>query len=172
MVLAVDFSGLNVWTDALATILLLELCVLLLIIAALILVLALGARWLQMHVVPVLNTTVPVAKQALEVTNQSTDRVVHGVAEVYGIRSAVETAARIILFGKDGARRTSGSTSTSQTVASPPAEVHATPSQVETRTSPVVGRIGPSIRRTLPQTADSDPRQPSQPYDNMAAHAG
>ena len=87
-------------TDAAAVILLLELTVLLLIVGVLIFVLAFGARWLQMHVVPVLNTAVPAANQALEVANQGTDRVVHGVAEVYGIRRGLETALQVLLFGR------------------------------------------------------------------------
>lgn len=95
MVIAVDFSGLHVWAQALAVILLLELCVLLLLVAALTFLLAFGARWLQMHVIPVLNATVPRAKQALELTNQGTERVVRGVAEVHGWRSAIETALRV-----------------------------------------------------------------------------
>lgn len=167
MVLAVDFSGLNVWADAAASILLLELCVLLLIIAALILMLALAARWVQMHVVPLLNTTVPVAKQALEVTNQSTDRVVHGVAEVHGIRSALETAARIMVFGKDGPRR-SAESQRPAAASSPPPEALAARTAA-TLGAATEGHVGPAERRTPPPT--TDPRRPNQPYDNTAAHA-
>lgn len=170
MVLAVDFSGLHVWADALATILLIELCVVLLIIAALMAVLAFGARWVQMHVVPLLNTTVPVAKSALQVTNQSTDKVVQGVAEVYGVRSAVVTAARVMLFGKDGARRAGVSQPAAGAIVSPPTEAPASPMVLTPRpTPPAAGRVGPTERRSEPPTPE--PRQPSQPYDNMAAHA-
>jgi hypothetical protein len=168
MALAVDFSGLNAWADAMATILLIELCVLLLIIAALLAVLAYGARWLQQHVLPLLNTTVPVARQALDVTNQSTDRVVRGVAEVYGIRSALDTAARVVLYGKDGnrpalrAEQAAGAqVGTSQVQA---ATQLTTPRQ-PTRQS---GSAAPAERRAPPAT---EPRQPDQPFDNMTANA-
>jgi hypothetical protein len=170
MVLAVDFSGLNAWADALATILLIELCVLLLLIAALMLVLALGARWLQMHVVPLLNTTVPVAKQALEVANQSTDRVVHGVAEVYGVRRAVETATRILLFGKDGGSKAQVSSQVTQAAASAPTETTANPTVEPRRTAPRARRSGSPERRTPP--LGLEPGQASQPHDDVAAHAG
>lgn len=96
MVIAADFSGLHIWAQALAVILLLELCVLLVIVAALTFMLAFGARWLQMHVIPLLNATVPRAKQALELTTQGTDRVVRGVAVVHGWRSGLEAAIRVL----------------------------------------------------------------------------
>ena len=100
---AVPPAWLRALTDAAAVLLLIELMVLLLIVAALIGALAFGARWLQMHVVPVLNATVPRAKQAMNVANQGTERVIRGVAEVYGIRKALETGVQILLRGRQGA---------------------------------------------------------------------
>ncbi|HEY7833184.1 MAG TPA: hypothetical protein VIG30_06415 [Ktedonobacterales bacterium] len=96
MVIAADFSGLHAWAQALAVILLLELIVLLIVVAALTLLLMLGARWLQRHVIPLLNATVPRAKQALDLTNQGTDRVVRGVAEVHGWRSGLEAGLKVL----------------------------------------------------------------------------
>jgi hypothetical protein len=169
MVLAVDFSGLSAWADVMATILLLELCVLLAIIAVLIGVLAYGARWIQMHVVPLLNNTVPVANQALQVTNQSTDRVVRGVAEVYGLQSAVETAGRVLLFGKNGARQTTRAQSALQSTALNPAQPTATPSAGSQRPRGATGYVGPADPHA--QAPIPEPRQPDHSYDNMAPNA-
>lgn len=104
MVIAVDFSGLHVWAQALAVILLLELCVLLVLMAALTFLLAFGARWLQMHVIPLLNASVPRAQQALELTNQGTDRVVRGVAVVHGWRRGLEAGLRVFFQNADEMR--------------------------------------------------------------------
>ena len=174
MVEAVDFSGLHAWADAMGTILLLELCVLLLIVAVLMFVLALGARWLQMHVVPLLNATVPKARQALDVAQQSSDRVVHGVAEVYGVRRAIETATRILFFGKQGIPSERGQR-VAEVPTPQPTGASAAPT-VPTSGSPfTVTRPSPTERSTpapAPEPREPrEPRQPGQPYDNMAAHA-
>ena len=100
MAIASSFPVLDTWAQALAVVLLLELLVLLVLVAALMLVLAIGANWLRSHVIPVLNATVPRAKQALDLANQGTDRVVRGVAEVHGWRSALETGLKVLFQGR------------------------------------------------------------------------
>ncbi|HEV7129210.1 MAG TPA: hypothetical protein VGN32_17390 [Ktedonobacterales bacterium] len=104
MVLAADIPGLRIWADVAGVLLLLELCVLLLIVTALVFALAFGARWLYAHVIPVLNLAVPKAKQAMDIANQGNDQVVRGIAKVYGFHQAVDTAVRVLLRGRDGAR--------------------------------------------------------------------
>lgn len=101
MAIASSFPVLDTWAQALAVVLLLELLVLLLLVAALMFALAFGARWLQTHVIPVLNATVPRAKQALDLASQGNDRVVRGVAEVHGWRSALETGLKVFFQGRE-----------------------------------------------------------------------
>jgi hypothetical protein len=93
---------------AASVVLLLELIVLLVIVAALMFVLMYGARWLQTHVVPVLNMVVPRANQALRIASVGSERVVRGVAEVHGIRRAVETGVQVLLRGREGAASVDG----------------------------------------------------------------
>jgi hypothetical protein len=159
MVIAADFSGLRAWADALASILLLELIVLLLIVTALMFVLVMAARWLQMHVVPLLNTTVPAAKQALDATNDGTDRVVRGVAEVYGIRRAAETALQVMLFGPDATRGVATTRSAGVAPVSPPERPTA-----ESPTAP------PAASRPLPPAVERTP--PDHDLGQMATNAG
>ncbi len=92
-------AWLRALADAAAVVLLLELIVLLLIVTGLMFALAFGANWLRKHVIPVLNATVPRARQALEVANAGTEQVTRGVAEVYGIRRGVETGLQVMLHG-------------------------------------------------------------------------
>jgi hypothetical protein len=95
------------WLHTLAqiasVILVLELLVVLLIICALMAGLALGMRWLHEHVVPLVQENAPRAQQAMVLTRQNTDRVVHGVAEFYGRREAARTGLRVLLFGRQAA---------------------------------------------------------------------
>ena len=169
-------------SDAAAVILLLELTVLLVIVAVLIFVLAFGARWLQMHVVPVLNTAVPAANRALEATNQSTDRVVHGVAEVYGIRRGLETALQILLFGRVAPLPASDARSqgAAPVTEAPPPRTHETVTGVRD-ISPQPGaeaQAGPAARPPLAQQPPQQPQPPTgrapqgRDLSGMAPHAG
>jgi hypothetical protein len=97
-------TWLRALADAAAVLLLLELIVLLLVVTGLTFALALGANWLRKHVIPVLNTTMPRARQALEVANAGTEQVTRGVAEVYGIRRGVETGLQVMLHGAQPGR--------------------------------------------------------------------
>lgn len=86
------------------TILLAELLIVLLIVAALMAGFAFAAVWVHRHVVPVLREYTPRAQQAMAVAQTSSDKVVRGIAEFYGRRQAVETGVRVLLFGKQAAR--------------------------------------------------------------------
>jgi hypothetical protein len=171
MVFAVDFSGLHAWAQAAASILLLELCVLLLMMVALMGLLLFAARWLQMQVVPLLNRTVPAANQALEVANEGSERVVRGVAEVYGVRRAIETGLRVMLFGHD----TSNPLIDMPRAGSAPT-ANATPADTREMAegAPAAARTPratePRVART--QRASSSTRAPDRGVDDMAAHAG
>ena len=85
--------------------LVIELSLALIVTAALMVGLAIGARWLHIHVIPPLQEYLPRALQAMSVTEQGSDRVVKGVAEFYGRRQAVETGLRVLLFGKGHVER-------------------------------------------------------------------
>lgn len=159
MVIAADISGLRAWADAMASILLIELTIVLLIVTALMFVLVLAARWLQMHVVPLLNSTVPAAKQALDATNDGTDRVVRGVAEVYGIRRAAETALQVMLFGPGSTRHVANVRSGGLAPVSPPE--HPT---TESPTAP------PAASRPQPPAVERTP--PDHDLGSMATNAG
>lgn len=96
------------WLDTLGKIagvlLTLELLVMLVVLLALMAGMAFGARWVHMHVVPVLREQRPKLQKAMEVADTNADRVVQGVAEFYGRRQAVETGLRVFLFGRKQAR--------------------------------------------------------------------
>jgi hypothetical protein len=87
------------------TILLVELLLVLVIVAALMVGFAVAAVWVHRHVVPVLREYTPRAQQAMSVAQTSSDKVVRGIAEFYGRRQAVETGVRVLLFGKQIVRR-------------------------------------------------------------------
>lgn len=97
------------WLDTLGkaagVILGIELIVVLLIVCGLMVGLVLGLRWLNLHVVPVLHENTPKARHVMDLTQQNTDRVVGGVAEFYGRRQAVRTGLRVLLFGRQSAKR-------------------------------------------------------------------
>lgn len=85
--------------------LLIELGVVLLIVAALMVGFAIGAHWTHVHVMPPLREYTPRAEQAMTIAQRSTDRAVHGIAEFFGWRQRIETTARVLLFGRGAARR-------------------------------------------------------------------
>ncbi|HEU5438188.1 MAG TPA: hypothetical protein VFU88_02765 [Ktedonobacterales bacterium] len=85
--------------------LLLELGLVLIIVAALMVGMAFGARWLHLHVVPVLREYTPKAQQAMTVARTSTDKAVTGIAEFYGWRQRITTTVRVLLFGRGAAKR-------------------------------------------------------------------
>jgi len=107
--MAIASASSPAWLHTLAqiasVILVIELLVVLLIICALMAGLALGMRWLHERVVPIVQENAPRAQHAMDLTQQNTDRVVHGVAEFYGRREAVRTGLRVLLFGRRAAER-------------------------------------------------------------------
>lgn len=105
MVITSEPSWLNTAGQIAGTILLLELLVVMIIMLALMVGLAVGAWWIRRKVVPVLREYAPKAGQAMAVAQQSSDRVVTGVAEFYGRRQQVETSLRVLLFGRSAAER-------------------------------------------------------------------
>jgi hypothetical protein len=86
------------------TLLLLELGLVLVVLAALMIVLVVGVVWLRQHVVPVLDEYAPKALEAMAVARNSSEKVVNGVAEFYGRRQQIETGLRVLLFGRQAAR--------------------------------------------------------------------
>lgn len=96
------------WLDTLGKIagvlLTLELLLVLIVMLALMAGLAFAARWVHIHVVPVLQENTPKLHKAMAVADTSTERVVKGVAEFYGRRQAMETGLRVFLFGRKQAR--------------------------------------------------------------------
>lgn len=85
--------------------LLLELGLVLLIVAALMVGLAIGAHWVHVHVMPPLREYTPRAEQAMTAAQRGTDTAVRGIAEFFGWRQRIETTARVLLFGRGAARR-------------------------------------------------------------------
>lgn len=184
MVIAVDFSGLHAWAQGAAVLLLLELCLLLLIVTALVGVLAVGAWWLRANVMPVLGEYAPKARQALDVANQGTQQVVRGVAVVYALRRAVETGVDIMLHGKEGASR-AGVTPAGQVAQRAVADTTAAMAGAQP-SSPVfrapAGLVPPATideRRVVPpsdvpprEEERREPRGPTRGPTNLTAHAG
>jgi hypothetical protein len=83
----------------------LELLIVVLIICGLMVGFAFAMGWVHQHVVPLARENAPKMLHAMELTEQNTDRVVHGVAEFYGRRQAFETSLRVLLFGRQSAKR-------------------------------------------------------------------
>jgi hypothetical protein len=159
--MAAEPGWLRAWADASAVLLLLELCFALLIVTALVFLLALGARWLRLHVAPLLNAATPRARQALRMADAGTERVVRGVAEVVGLRQAVEAGARALWRGlvADVLAQTGPSAPDAVT---PPAEAPLSP-----RAGSPTGGEGPGVT-----TPDAAATAASNPAEHMSAHAG
>lgn len=106
MVIASDSpSWLHTLGQIAGTILVVELSIALLIVAALAVGIAYGMYWLRQHVIPVIGQNAPRIINAMNVAEQSSDKVVQGVAEFYGRRQAVQTGLRVLLFGRGAAER-------------------------------------------------------------------
>lgn len=86
-------------------ILVIELSVALLIVAALAVGIAYGVHWSRQCIIPVLRQYTPRILNAMTVAEQSSDKVANGVAEFYGRRQAVTTGLRVLLFGRGAAER-------------------------------------------------------------------
>lgn len=87
------------------TMLLLELCFVLLLVCIIVGALAYASWWLHHNVIPLLDQYGGKAQQYMGVAIQGSDRVVSGVAEFRGRWEAVATGARVMLFGTRGAKR-------------------------------------------------------------------
>jgi hypothetical protein len=87
------------------TILVIELSIALLIAAALAVGIAYGVYWIRQRVIPVVSEYSPRIMNAMNVAEQSSDKVVQGVAEFYARRQAIQTGLRVLLFGRDAAER-------------------------------------------------------------------
>ncbi len=86
-------------------ILVIELSVALLIVAALAVGIAYGVHWSRQRAIPILRQYTPRILYAMTVAEQSSDKVAQGVAEFYGRRQAVTTGLRVLLFGRGAAER-------------------------------------------------------------------
>ncbi|HEX5440730.1 MAG TPA: hypothetical protein VFW76_07590 [Ktedonobacterales bacterium] len=87
------------------TLLMLELCFVLLLVCVIVGALAYGTWWLYRNVMPILSQYGPMAQQYMGVAVQGSDRVVSGVAEFHSRWEAIATGARVMVFGTRGARR-------------------------------------------------------------------
>ena len=87
------------------TMLLLELCFVLLLVCAIMIALAYGSWWLRHNVIPVLDEYGGKAQHFMGIAQQGSDRVVGGVAEFHGRWEAITTTARVMLFGTRNAGR-------------------------------------------------------------------
>lgn len=87
------------------TLLMLELCFILLLVCVIVGALAYGSWWLHRNVIPVLDEYGGRAQQYMGVAVQGSDRVVGGIAEFHGRWEAVATGARVMLFGTRAAGR-------------------------------------------------------------------
>jgi hypothetical protein len=105
MVIASEPEWLHTLGQIAGTVLLIELGFVLLIVAALVVGFAVAAWWVHRRVVPVVSEHAPQALDAMRKAQQGTDRVASGVAEFYGRRQQVETAIRVLLFGRGAAQR-------------------------------------------------------------------
>jgi hypothetical protein len=156
MAFAADIPGLHVWADVAGVILLLELCVLLVVVTALIFALAYGMYWVHKHVIPVLDMTVPRAKQALAIANQGNDRVVRGVAMVYGFHQGLEAAIQALLRPRAAAnQQQSAATTADAPVAAANGATTAVPAAadalpVDVLDIPQRPSLGPARRPTTP----------------------
>jgi hypothetical protein len=97
------------WLDTLGqmagTLLMLELCFVLLLVCVIVGALAYGSWWLHRNVMPILSQYGPMAQQYMGVAVQGSDRVVSGVAEFHSRWEAFATGARVMVFGTRGARQ-------------------------------------------------------------------
>ena len=86
-------------------VLVIELSLALIITCALMLAMAYGAYWLHVNVMPLVQSYLPRAQQAMSATEQGSDSLVKGIAEFYSRRQALETGLRVFLFGKSDVQR-------------------------------------------------------------------
>jgi hypothetical protein len=87
------------------TLLLIELVLVLLVVCALMIAIAIAARWLRRNVVPVVDQYGGQAQRYLVVAERGSDRVAHGVAEFHGRWEGARTAIRVFFLGRDAAQR-------------------------------------------------------------------
>lgn len=87
------------------TMLMLELCFVLLLVCVIMGALAYGSWWLHHNVIPILDEYGGKAQQYMGVAVQGSERVVSGVAEFHGRWEAIATGARVMLFGTRNAKR-------------------------------------------------------------------
>lgn len=104
MATSVEPGWLHTLGQIAGTLLLVELGLALFVILVFAAALAFGAWWLRHQALPVLYQYSTLARQALAVATRGTDRVMRGVAEFQGRKSAVETALRVLLFGRSAVR--------------------------------------------------------------------
>lgn len=163
MVIA-EVGWLHAAGQAAGTILLLELGLVLILVAALMVGFAVAAWWLRKHVVPVLDEYAPKAQQAMTVAQQSSDKVVNGVAEFYGRRQQVETSIRVLLFGKAAAQRVHDE---ALSKAAEELEIMNLPEQTPSPENGFTPRLRAQPTELLPDTRDSrDSRAQRLPAPN------
>jgi hypothetical protein len=92
-------SWLHVAGQIAGVVLLIELWLVLLIVCALMVGFWLGARWVRMHLIPIVDQYGEQARGALSVAVRGGDRIVGGVAEFRGRQEAVRAAIATFLLG-------------------------------------------------------------------------
>lgn len=97
--MATEPTWLHIAGQIAGTLLLIELWLVLLIMCALMIGLWLAARWVRLHVVPVVDHYGDQARTAFAVAVRGGDRIVEGVAELHGREEAIRAAIATFLLG-------------------------------------------------------------------------
>lgn len=97
MMIAETSSPIDGLASAASVLLLIEVFLIVLLLAAIALGLAFGLRWLHTHVTPLLRTNVPRVNRALGATDRTLGQIIDLLADLYGRRRGAERAARVFL---------------------------------------------------------------------------
>jgi hypothetical protein len=106
--MAAEPEWLRIAGQVAGVVLIIELWVVLLIVCALMIGFWLGARWVRMHLVPIVEQYGEQARGALETAVRGGDRIVEGVAELRGRQVAVRAAIATFLLGPGHGYRADG----------------------------------------------------------------
>lgn len=90
MLLAETTSPLDGLASAASVLLVFELFFIVVLVAAILVLLALGMAWLHHHVIPLLQEYVPTVKGALNATDRASGQVIDIVANLYAKRKGFE----------------------------------------------------------------------------------
>jgi hypothetical protein len=74
--------------------LIIEACLIIILVAALMVLLAWALRWLHDHVIPPLHEALPVIRNAFNATDRASGQVVDVIAALYGRRKGLEVGVK------------------------------------------------------------------------------